>query len=124
MPKILRSQSLLCDFGNSRVDSVTLGQRIRIARERQGLSQEDFAALLSRDQRAVSEYERGKRKIAVTDLPRFADILHVPLQYFYDETTTLDELEPLLLQEFRRLPTAQAKQAAIDLIRILFNAIE
>ena len=56
----------------------TLGQRIRTAREAQGLSQEEFAARISRDQRAVSEYENGKRKITVTDLPRLAEVLGVP----------------------------------------------
>jgi transcriptional regulator with XRE-family HTH domain len=99
------------------VDVHTLGQRIRQAREARGLSQDELAVLISRDQRAVSEYERGVRKIAVTDLPTFADALGVPLAYFYEDEPPLDEWDSVLLREFRRLPTLKAKRTAIDFLR-------
>ena len=99
----------------------TLGQRIRSAREAKGISQEEFAARIGRDQRAVSEYENGKRKITVTDLPHFADVLGVPLSYLYEEALTSDSLDAALLKEFHRLPTARAKQTAIEIVRV-FNA--
>ena len=85
------------------LDMQTLGQRIRTAREVRGLSQEEFAARISRDQRAVSEYENGKRRISVTDLPHFADVLDVPLSYLYEETITPDSWDAALLKEFHRL---------------------
>ena len=105
------------------IDSSILGQRIRQARENRGLSQEEFAVLINRDQRAVSEYERGKRKIAVTDLPTFAHVLSVPIAYFYEETMSPDDLDDLLLQEFHRLKTREARQAAIEILRIFSNNV-
>lgn len=106
------------------LDKQILGQRIRQARERKGLSQEDLAHLIARDQRAVSEYENGKRGIAVTDLPNLAEALNVPLLYFYEGDSSLDDLDSLMLQEMRRLPTLSAKQAAISLVRVLNNVLE
>ncbi len=97
----------------------SLGQRIRQAREQHGLSQEEFADLISRDQRAVSEYENGKRKITVTELPRFAEALAMPLAYFYEEAIALDDLDHTLLQAFHQLPDDGARQEAIDMMRLL-----
>ena len=106
------------------LDKHTLGQRIRQARERQGMSQEDLAHRIRRDQRAVSEYENGKRGIAVTDLPTLAAALAVPLMYFYEGDVALDELDNLMLNELRRLPSEAAKQAAIVLVRVLGEALQ
>jgi transcriptional regulator with XRE-family HTH domain len=105
------------------VDRTALGQRIRQAREQRGLSQEELAALIGKDQRAVSEYERGKRRIAVNDLPAFAQVLGVPLAYFYEETLSPDDFDVALLREFHRLTTPQAKQAAIDIVRIFSDTL-
>lgn len=105
------------------LDMQTLGQRIRRAREERGISQEEFAALISRDQRAVSEYENGKRKIAVTDLPLFADVLGVPLSYLYEETITPEGLDSALLKEFHRLASIVDRQSAIVILRTFGDAL-
>ncbi len=106
------------------LDMQILGVRIRRAREERGLSQEEFAAQISRDQRAVSEYENGKRKISVTDLPLFADVLGVPLSYLYEETISPDSLDAALLKEFHRLPSSAIKQVAIEVLRLFSDGIE
>jgi transcriptional regulator with XRE-family HTH domain len=104
---------------DSKLDARKLGSRIRQARERKGLSQEEFARLISRNQRAISEYENGKRKIAVTELPIFAQALDVSLLYFIEDEVSPDELDKLLLQEFHRLPTLVVKHTAIKLLQVL-----
>ena len=96
-----------------------LGQRIRTAREARGLSQEEFAARISRDQRAVSEYENGHRRLWATDLPTIAQALDMPLSYFYEEKLTPEGLEAMLLREFGRLPSERTKQTAIQIMRLL-----
>jgi transcriptional regulator with XRE-family HTH domain len=111
-------------WNKPRLDAKTLGNLIRQARERQGLSQEDFAVLISRDQRAVSEYENGKRRIAVTDLPTFAEALGVPVIYFYGGTIDVDELDHALLTEFHRLSTHEAKLSAIKILQEFSSALE
>ncbi len=109
---------------SERLDAKLLGVRIRQARERRGLSQEELAAAVSRDQRAISEYENGKRKLSVTELPEFARVLGVPLLYFYEGEVALQDLDKAILDQFRRLPTQEAKQTAIDLIRLYSDSIE
>lgn len=101
------------------MDSKLLGQRIRQARERVGLSQEQFADLIHKDQRAVSEYENGKRRIVVNDIPTFAEILQVPILYFFDGSMTPSDLGYALLQEFERLPDDKSKRAALEIMRII-----
>ena len=43
------------------------GARIRQAREMRGISQDELAALIHKDQRAISEYETGKRRLAAVE---------------------------------------------------------
>jgi transcriptional regulator with XRE-family HTH domain len=99
------------------LDSKLLGSRIRQARELRGFSQEDFAAAVSRDQGAISEYENGKRKLSAVDLLAFAKILDMPLLYFYQGEISMEDLDRAMIDEFRRLPTPETKQAAIQIIR-------
>jgi transcriptional regulator with XRE-family HTH domain len=108
---------------NTPLDSKLLGSRVRQARERLGLSQEEFAALVSKDQGAISEYENGKRRISAVDLPTFAQVLNVPLLYFYEGEIGVHDLERAMLQEFQYLPSSEAKQAVIEIIRILTNTL-
>ena len=111
-------------FRNNNLDLALLGLRIREARERRGMSQEDLAAAVSKDQRAISEYEAGKRKLAVTDLPRFATVLDAPLMYFFEEDVSLQDLDAALLNHFHQLPTPEIRQAAIDILRIFSLSIQ
>jgi transcriptional regulator with XRE-family HTH domain len=106
------------------VEPELLGVRIRLARERLGMSQGDLADMVSKDQRAISEYENGRRKLAATDLVRFAEVLHVPLLFFFEGALTEGDLDREALTEFNRLPTFQSKQAAIEIMRVFANAMQ
>jgi transcriptional regulator with XRE-family HTH domain len=105
------------------VDAEVLGMRIRQARERRGISQDDLAVAVKKDQRAISEYENGKRKLAVTDLPLFASALNVPLLYFFEGDTELKDLDAVLLDAFHRLGSQSAREAIIDVVRVLSKAL-
>lgn len=100
------------------MDLKKLGQRLREARERRNLSQEDLGALIGKDQTAISEYENAKRKITITDLPRLAEVLNVSINYFFEGELTADDLDRALLREFHQLPD-RAKLNAIEVIRLL-----
>ena len=106
------------------MDTQTLGARIREARKKAGLSQEDLASQVAKDQAAISEYESGERRISAVDLPLFAQALDVPLLYFYQGEISPDDLDVSILAEFHRLPTFEAKHAAITILRVLSNTIE
>ncbi len=106
------------------LDSKTLGSRIRLARENLRLSQEELAIAVSKDQHAISQYENGSRKLSVVDLPAFADALKVPLVYFFEGETILEDFDATILDLLHRLPTVEAKQAAINLLRALHEALQ
>jgi transcriptional regulator with XRE-family HTH domain len=106
------------------VNQIELGQRIRRARERASMSQEDLANAVERDQKAVSEYENGKRKLPATELPTFARVLGVPVSYFFEGEFGVDDLDQLLLQEFHTLPSMEDKQTAIQAVRLISDAIK
>lgn len=105
------------------MDQRELGKRIRHARERVGLSQEELAEAVQRDQKAVSEYETGKRKLPATDIPTFASVLGVPFSYFFDGELHLDELDQVLLQEFHTLPTQEDKHTALQAVRLISDTV-
>lgn len=106
------------------VDPVLLGQRIRQARERIGLAQEEFAARISKDQRAISEYEHGKRRIAVTDLPLIAQVLDVPIMYFFEDIASPHDLDNELLVQFHEIENSKQQRAAIELLRVFAQAVK
>ncbi len=101
-----------------------IGQRIQQARERLGKSQRDFAEAVGKDQKAIYEYETGKRKVSAVELASFARALGVPVSYFYEGDFKVDDLDQVLLQEFHSLPTDKDKQAAIQSVQLLSDAIK
>ena len=106
------------------MDSKEFGQRIRLARERLGLSQEDLATLVSKDQTAVSEYENGKRKFYVSDLPLFAKALEVPIFYFFSSNElSQNDFDEALLTEFHKLPP-EAMSHALQMMQSLVAVYE
>lgn len=58
-----------------------IGQRIKLAREKLGLSQEELAARMEYKSTAtVSHFETGLRKISIADLQKISGLLGVPLE--------------------------------------------
>jgi transcriptional regulator with XRE-family HTH domain len=106
------------------VDPLELGRRIRRARERLGMPQEELAAAVERDQKAVSEYENGKRKLPATDIPTFASVLGVPVSYFFEGDVQVDDLDQVLLREFHTLPSREDKHVAIQAVRLISETIK
>ncbi len=105
------------------VDLSEFGRRLRSARERLNFSQEDFAAAVDKDQAAISDYENGKRKVSITDLPRFAEVLEVPLIYFFEGDISLGDWDRELLHQFHQIPD-HAKAEAIDVMRLLAQMMQ
>jgi transcriptional regulator with XRE-family HTH domain len=111
-------------FRGIELDPKQLGNRIRQARERLRISQDELAVMVSKDQRAISEYENGKRKLAATDLPAFAEALEVSILYFYEGESDTQDLDNIALSEFHRLSSPKARQVAIEIMRLLSEAID
>lgn len=106
------------------VSQVVLGQRIRQARDNIGMSQRDFSEAVGKDQTAISEYENGKRKVSAVELSIFAQALQVPVSYFYEGDIQPDDLEQILVREFRALPNIEAKQHVLQMVRALSTLLK
>lgn len=106
------------------LDPELLGDRIRLARESSNLSQGDLASLVGKDQRAISEYENGKRKLAVTDLVTFARVLDVPILFFFEGALEIEDLDRAIVDELNRIATVDARKAAIELVRVFADTLE
>jgi transcriptional regulator with XRE-family HTH domain len=65
-----------------------IGVLLRQARLDAGKSQKQCAEALSCSAGRISQYERGRRGIPLTELEALADFLDVPINHFLDEQTT------------------------------------
>lgn len=65
-----------------------LGIRIQLAREEKNMSQEQLARLLGCSQSALSNYEKGKRRMYLAHLEKLSEVLEKPIEYFAESLTT------------------------------------
>lgn len=71
-----------------------MGQRIRLARESSGLTQEALSASIGfKDRQTLSTIEAGKRSVAADELVRFAEVLRRPLEFFTDSFSLAGEAQ-------------------------------
>jgi transcriptional regulator with XRE-family HTH domain len=99
------------------------GARIRQAREMRGISQDELAALIHKDQRAISEYETGKRRLAAVDLPLLASVLDVSLLYFFEDDANVHDLDRSILHEFHAL-SPKARKLLISIARVFASEMD
>lgn len=106
------------------ITQADIGTHIRQARERIGMSQKDLAQAVGRDQKAISEYESGTRKMYASELAVFANVLNVPVRFFYEGTVDSNDLDETLLFEFHALPSDEHKQDVISILRLLLKSLK
>ncbi|MET9765181.1 helix-turn-helix domain-containing protein [Streptomyces sp. NPDC006372] len=73
-----------------------LGQRLKATREYLGLSQQQVAERTGIVRSAVSDIERGVRKVEVMELQKLARLYRLPASYFLDEEEAADAGEHAL----------------------------
>ncbi|GJL84667.1 MAG: hypothetical protein DHS20C02_04420 [Micavibrio sp.] len=64
---------------------VHVGQRLRVRRSLQGMSQEKLAGQINLTFQQIQKYERGTNRISAGRLYQFSKILDVPISYFYEQ---------------------------------------
>jgi transcriptional regulator with XRE-family HTH domain len=64
---------------------VHVGQRLRQRRVLVGLSQEKLARMVGITFQQVQKYERGANRIVASRLHELAQVLDVPVSYFFDD---------------------------------------
>jgi transcriptional regulator with XRE-family HTH domain len=64
---------------------VHVGARVRLRRTLLGMSQEKLAKAVSLTFQQIQKYERGSNRIGASRLFQFAQVLDVPVSFFYDD---------------------------------------
>ncbi len=100
-----------------RTELVELGNRILMAREEKKMSQEQLSAAVGCSQSALSNYEKGKRRIYLSQLEKIAEALERPLDYF------LDNLEQQSVDHMPAAPDGQSHPPISPLIMQIINHI-
>lgn len=66
-----------------------LADRIRAARQRASLSQDELGKILGISDKTISAYEVGRAVPPLPKLIKIADVTHHPISYFSDESPGL-----------------------------------
>ena len=67
-----------------------IGSKIQQARETKGYSQKQLARQVGCSQSALSNYEKGKRRLYLSQLEAIAHALDMPIDYFMEPKTRPD----------------------------------
>jgi transcriptional regulator with XRE-family HTH domain/Zn-dependent peptidase ImmA (M78 family)/predicted RNase H-like HicB family nuclease len=73
-----------------------LGQRLRVARERAGMTQTEAAQFIDVTSAALNQYESGKRRVDALSLERLARLYGVPLRSLFGEEVVQTDWEEAL----------------------------
>jgi transcriptional regulator with XRE-family HTH domain len=101
----------------SPTDRVTLGDRLRAAREYVGLKQEEVARHLSIPRTALSNIEAGQRKVDAIELSRLAKLYQRPLSWFTGEDIGTSEEFPPEIAHVARAAAGLSSQDRRELAR-------
>ncbi|WP_246786239.1 helix-turn-helix domain-containing protein [Bartonella taylorii] len=115
---------------NPHFNDISIGRKIRFRREMLKMSQKQLGHHLSVTFQQIQKYEKGTNRVGAGRLKEIADILDVPLTFFYSDLLTKENAsyppypcdegvsckeEYLLLKNFRVLKP-QKKKAILCLI--------
>ena len=68
----------------------TLVEKIREARQSQGISQQQVADAISVPRSAISQIESGKRSVSTLELTKLANLFNCPIDYFFETSSVHD----------------------------------
>jgi transcriptional regulator with XRE-family HTH domain len=123
---------------------VHVGSRVRFRRMLLGMSQEKLGEKLGLTFQQIQKYEKGINRIGASRLFDLAQVLGVPVQFFYEEAPSIEPAQLVdgfaetpaessiveflrsrdgleLNKAFVRISDAKARRAIVDLVRSLAN---
>lgn len=103
-----------------------LGKRIQQAREEAGLNQEQLSSMLGCSQPTLSNYEKGKSRIYLTQLQKVAEILNKPAHYFLEamepaESESAKSYSPEIGDSKLGGITIQMDKDILDIVKLLYD---
>ena len=109
--------------------SAIIGARIATRRKELKLSQQALADAYGVSRSLISQIETGRGQINAGDLPRLADILNVPVSYFYasikqarEIEIELTEEEEMLLSYYRGIASTLVRSVVMSNAQSCFQA--
>lgn len=93
-----------------------------------GLSQQQMADMIGVTYQQAHKYERGINRISAGRLYEIAQVLRVPIEYFFEDLISPDSREPLderqrmcleLARNFSQIPNHRHQDALSQLARVL-----
>jgi len=117
-------------------EDVEIGRRIRALRLQRGLSQSALAEAIGLTFQQVQKYEKGANRVSAGQLQRIANVLKVPITFFYDGmglrpkkkgrgNTRLDLVQTKgavrLLRSYASIASRSTKSALVVLAEALGN---
>ena len=106
---------------------VHVGARVRIRRTLLGLSQTKLGDALGLTFQWVQKYERGTNRMGPSRLYDLAQVLDVPIQYFFDDMPTATAASSPTLGGGRAKkppsyePDPMAKRETLELVRVYYK---
>ncbi|MXW34925.1 MAG: helix-turn-helix transcriptional regulator [Chloroflexi bacterium] len=97
---------------------VEIGQRIREARRRRGLSQSEVSQMAGITQASLSNYETGKRELPLTTMMNLAASLDVPV----GDLMAIPEV--IILRDSRLADAVRALTESPELLESVINSEE
>ncbi len=106
---------------NPHFNDISIGRKIRFKRTMLGMSQKKLGSQLGGTFQQIQKYEKGSNRIGAGRLQEIADILNVPISFFYTDLSTKDNVlyccderisskeEHILLKSFRELKPKKQK---------------
>lgn len=76
--------------GESNMERIKLGEKLKEARDYLGLSQEEVSKVIGIPRAAISLIETGQRRVDALELKEFARIYQRQVSYFTDEEVTAE----------------------------------
>jgi Zn-dependent peptidase ImmA (M78 family)/transcriptional regulator with XRE-family HTH domain len=99
-------------------DAVQLGNNLRAARERRGLSQQQVAEAMNLPRTAVTNIESGNREVSTLELTRLADLYHIaPASLLSPEFS--EDASVVLLRALQKASISEEITQAIEDVRDL-----
>jgi transcriptional regulator with XRE-family HTH domain len=74
------------------IPTITLANRLTLARECAGISVNDMAAKLGVDRRTITSYEKQRRRPSTAVLYAYQDICQVPIEWLRGEVELTQEV--------------------------------
>jgi transcriptional regulator with XRE-family HTH domain len=109
-----------------------IGRRVRVRRLEKGLSQTELGNRIGVTFQQVQKYESGANRISAFRLQRIAELLNVPIAFFFESARTASGDEPLaylqkegslrLVRAYAEIASSEVRRALIDIAEHLARA--